>query len=94
MKVQVEIEYSAMPPAEELQGMQWAAKALASDPNSISVRLGETRRHRPAIILEFEMKTQAQYKVVDRICDTVHLCAGILYADMTVRFPKERRHAR
>ena len=94
MKVQVEIEYSAMPPAEELQGMQWAAKALASDPNSISVRLGETRRHRPAIVLEFEMKTQAQYKVVDEIFDGVHQYTGRLYSDMTVRFPKERRHAR
>jgi len=94
VKVQVEVEYSATPPAEELQAMQWAAKALASNPNSISVRLGETRRHRPAIILEFEMKTQAQYKVVDKISDNVHQYTGRLYSDMTVCFPKERRHAR
>ena len=92
MQVQVEVEYSATPPAEELQAMRWAAKTLASNPNSISVRLSETRRHRPAIVLEFEMKTQAQYKVVDEIFDTVHQYTGRL-SDMTVRFPKERRHA-
>ena len=74
--------------------MQWAAKALASNPNSISVRLGKTRRRRPAIILEFEMKTQVQYKVVDKISDNVHQYTGRLYSDMTVCFPKERRHAR
>ena len=94
MQVQVEVEYSATPPAEEVQAMRWAAKTLASNPNSISVRLSETRRHRPAIVLEFEMKTQAQYKVVDEIFDTVHQYAGRLYSDMTVRFPKERRHTR
>ena len=93
MQVQVEVEYSAAPPAEELQAMRWAAKTLASNPNSISVRLSETRRHRPAIVLEFEMKTQAQYKVVDEIADNVHQYTGKLYSDMTVRFPKERRHA-
>ena len=94
MKVQVEVEYSATPPAEELQAMQWAAKTLASNPNSISVRLGETRRRCPAIVLEFEMKTQAQYKVVDKISDSIHQYTGRLYSDMTIRFPKERRHAR
>ena len=93
MQVQVEVEYSATPPAEELQAMRGAAKTLASNPSSISVRLSETRRHRPAIVLEFEMKTQAQYKVVDEIFDTVHQYTGRLYSDMTVRFPKERRHA-
>ena len=94
MQVQVEIEYSATPPAEEVQAMRWAAKTLASNPNSISVRLSETSRHRPVIVLEFEMKTQAQYKVVDEIFDNVHQYTGKLYSDMTVRFPKERRHAR
>jgi hypothetical protein len=94
MQVQVEVEYSATPPAEEVQAMRWAAKTLASNPNSISVRLGETRRHRPAIVLEFEVKTQAQYKVVDEISEGVHQYTGRLYSDMTVRFPKERRHAR
>ena len=94
MQVQVEIEYSATPPAEELQAMREAAETLASNPDSLSVRLSETRRHRPAIVLEFEMKTQAQYKVVDEIFDTVHQYTGRLYSDMTVRFPKERRHAR
>jgi hypothetical protein len=94
MQVQVEVEYSATPPAEEVQAMRWAAKTLASNPNSISVRLSETRRHRPAIVLEFEMKTQAQYKVVDEISDHVHQYTGKLYSDMTVRFPKERRRAR
>jgi hypothetical protein len=93
MQVQVEVEYSATPPAEEVQAMRWAAKTLASNPNSISVRLSETRRHRPAIVLEFEMKTQAQYKVVDEIADSVHQYTGRLYSDMTVRFPKERRRA-
>ena len=94
VKVQVEVEYSAMPPDEELQAMRWAAKTLTSNPNSISVRLDETSRHLPAIVLEFEMKTQAQYKVVDEIFDSVHQYTGRLYSDMTVRFPKERRHAR
>ncbi len=93
MQVQVEIEYSATPPAEEVQAMRWAAKTLASNLNSISVRLSETRRHRPAIVLEFEMETQAQYKVVDGIFDSVHQYTGRLYSDMTIRFPKERRRA-
>jgi len=88
MKVQVEVEYSATPPAEELQAMRRAAKTLTSNLNSISVRLDETSRRLPAIVLEFEMKTQAQYKVVDEIFDSVHLYTGELYSDMTVRFPK------
>jgi len=94
VKVQVEVEYSAIPTAEELQAMCRAAKTLTSNPNSISVRLDETSRHLPAIVLEFEMKTHAQYKVVDEIFDSVHRYTGELYSDMTVRFPKERRHAR
>jgi hypothetical protein len=93
MQVQVEVEYSATPPAEEVQAMRWAEKTLASNPDSISVRRSETRCHRPAIVLEFEMKTQAQYKVVDEIADNVHQYTGRLYSDMTVRF-QERRHAR
>ena len=94
MKVQVEVEYSVIRRAKELRAMRRAAKSLASDPDSISVRLDETSRHLPAIVLEFEMKTQAQYRVVDRISDVVHLYTSRFYSDMTIRFPKERRRTR
>ena len=69
--------------------MRRAGKVLSSAPESVSVRGGESSRGRPAIVLEFEMKTQAQYKVVYGIFDTVQFYAdGGLYHDLGVSFPK------
>ena len=87
MHVWVEIEYAAEPPDEELKAMRRAGEALALTPKSVSVRRAKSRQGRPALVLEFEMKTQAQYKVVDGVFDTVQFYAnGKLYYDMSVRF--------
>ncbi len=94
MQVRVEVEYREVPPPEEMRAMRQVALRLTSDPSHISVYSGETLRHRPAIILEFEVPTQSQGKAVDRIFDTLHLYAGPLYSDLTVNFPKRRRRPR
>ena len=95
MRVLVEVEYRASPSLAELKAMRRAGKVLSSIPESVSVRRGESSRGRPAIVLEFEMKTQAQYKVVDGIFDTVQFYADSkLYHEMSVGFPKKPKRPR
>ena len=89
MLVQVEVEFSAVPPPDVMENVRQAGIILARDPHSVAVRRGETSRRKPAILLDFETKTQPQYKVVDHIYRTVHSCgAGKFYNDMVIRFPK------
>ncbi|MDO8674312.1 MAG: hypothetical protein Q7O66_23125 [Dehalococcoidia bacterium] len=89
MKVQVEIEYSAVPLPEEVENVRRAGLILAPDSNTVSVRRGETDCGMPSLILDFEMKTQSETKVVDDIAHTVHICvSGKFYCDLAIRFAK------
>ena len=70
MRVRVLIEYTEIPAVEELEALRQASLQLTSSPESVSVQLIENSNY-PTIILEFQMKTQAQYKVVDKIDRTI-----------------------
>lgn len=85
MKVEVELEYRAIPPDEELEIIRDAGRTLTIDQKSVSVRLVEPGKY-PLVILEFVMKTQSQYKVVAEISDEVQRWLGELFNDITIRF--------
>jgi hypothetical protein len=84
VKVRVEIEVDAHR-EENLQGACAAAGSLTNRPQSIVIRELSNRRG-PCLVVEFAMKTAAQYKVVDRIFDEFKY--GVPgYVDMSVTFP-------
>lgn len=86
MNVRVELIYRAVPPEAELKTIQQAGHYLTNNSKSVSVRLVETAES-CVIILEFSMKTQAQYKVVDKISDEVQRwLLSDLYDDIVIRF--------
>ena len=86
MKVQVELEYRAVPPEAELETIRQAGQTLTNNPKSVTVRLVETAES-PLIILEFTMKTQAQYKVVDEISNEVQRwLLSDLFRDIAIQF--------
>ncbi len=93
MKVEVELQYRAVPADEELEIIREAGKSLTNDPKSVSVRLVETETY-PLIILEFTIKNQAQYKVVDQISDEVQQCLGKLYNGIAIRFHQPHKKSR
>jgi hypothetical protein len=84
VKVRVEIDVDAHS-EENLQGARDAAGSLTNRPQSIVIREVYKRR-RACLVVEFTMKTAAQYKVVDRIFDEFKY--GVPgYEDMSVTFP-------
>ena len=84
MKVRVEIDVDAHS-EENLQGAHDAAANLTNRPQSIVAR--EVSKHqKPCLVVEFTMKTAAQYKVVDRIFDEFQYAVPG-YKDMSVTFP-------
>lgn len=93
MKVEVELEYRAIPSDEELVMIRDAAKSLTTEPKSVSIRVVETDRY-PLVILEFMMKNQAQYKVVSEISDEVQRWLGDLFSDITIRFHQPQKKSR
>ena len=93
MKVEVELQYRAIPSDKELEIIRDAGKSLTTDPKSVSVRLVETDAY-PLVILEFVMKNQAQYNVVSEISDEVQRWLGELFNDMTIRFHQPRKKSR
>ena len=93
MKVEVELQYRAIPSDKELEIIRDAGKSLTTDPKSVSVRLVETDAY-PLVILEFVMKNQAQYNVVSKISDEVQRWLGELFNDMTIRFHQPRKKSR
>ena len=92
MKVEVELQYQAIPPDEELEIIRDAGKNLTIDPKSVSVRLVETDAY-PLVILEFVMRTQAQFNVVSEISDEVQRWLGELFNDITIRFPQPSKRS-
>jgi hypothetical protein len=93
MKVQVELQYRAVPPDEEFETIRQAGRRLTTDLKSVSVRLVETEKY-PLIILEFAMKNQAQYKVVDEISDQVQQWVGEFFNDIAIRFDQPGKKSR
>ena len=86
MRVQVEIVIAPHPPERVKEALRAAGESLASAIDTVSVQVCTTGP--PTAILEFEMPTEAQYKVVDKIFSTVKFYAWEFYEDITVRFPK------
>jgi hypothetical protein len=110
MKVEVELEYRAIPPDGEFEIIRAAGQRLTTDSKSVSVRLVEGQRlttdsksvsvrlveteKYPLMILEFVMKNQAQYKVVSEISDEVQRWLNQPYNDIAIRFHQPRKKAR
>jgi hypothetical protein len=88
MRVQVEIVIAPHPPERVQKALRAAGKRLASATDTVSVQVRATEP--PTAVLEFEMPTKAQYKVVDEIFSTVKFYAWEFYEDITVRFPKRQ----
>jgi hypothetical protein len=86
MRVQVEIVIAPHPTERAKEALRTAGESLASAIDTVSVQVRATEP--PTAILEFEMLTEAQYKVVDKIDSTVKFYAWEFYEDITVRFPK------
>jgi hypothetical protein len=85
MKVSVELIYKAMPSDRELETIREAGCTLTSDQKSVSVQVLE-KGDRYAVVLEFVMPTQAQYKVVDRVSDEVQRWLMEPYKDIAIGF--------
>ena len=93
MKVEVELQYRAIPPDEELEIIRAAGKNLTTNPKSVSIRVVETDTY-PLVILEFVMRNQAQFNVVSEISDEVQRWLGELFNDITIRFPQPQKKSR
>ena len=93
MKVEVELQYQAIPPDEELEIIRSAGKNLTTDRKSVSVRVVETDAY-PLVILEFVMRNQAQFNVISEISDEVQRWLGELFNDITIRFPQPQKKSR
>jgi len=89
MKVQVELTYRTVIPEAELEIIRRAGRNLTNNPKSVSVRLVETAEA-ALIILEFTMKNQAQYKVVNEISDEVQRWLNEPLDDIAIRFEPMR----
>jgi hypothetical protein len=87
MKASVELIYQAMPSDRELEKIREAGHRLTSNRKSVSVQVLE-KDDRYAVVLEFTMRTEAQYKVVDRVADEVRRWLMEPYDDMGIRFGK------
>jgi hypothetical protein len=86
MRVQVEIAIAPHPIESVQEALRAAGERLASATDTVSVQVRTTEP--PVAILEFEMPTKAQYKVVDEIFSTVKFYAWEFHEDITVRFPR------
>jgi hypothetical protein len=87
MKASVELIYKAMPSDRELEKIREAGHRLTSNRKSVSVQVLE-KDDRYAVVLEFTMPTEAQYKVVDRVAREVRRWLMEPYEDMGIRFGK------
>jgi uncharacterized membrane protein len=85
MKVSVELIYKAVPSDRELERIREAGHRLTSNRKSVSVLVLE-KDDRYAVVLEFVIPTQAQYKVVDRVADEVQCGLTEPYEDMVIGF--------
>jgi len=88
MRVEIEIVIAPHPPERLQEALRAAGKRLTSATDTVSVQICASEP--PTAILEFDMPTEAQYKVVDKIFQTVKFYAWQFYEDITVRFPRDR----
>jgi hypothetical protein len=85
MQVEVELQYEAIPPDDELDTIRRAGRTLTCSPKSVTVTVQATDAS-TIVILKFDMKTQAQYKVVQEISDEVTCFLSELFLDICIRF--------
>jgi hypothetical protein len=85
MKVSVELIYQAMPSDRELKTIREAGHTLTSKRKSVSVQVLD-KADQYAVLLEFTMPTEAQYKVVDRVSDEVQCWLMEPYEDICISF--------
>ncbi len=69
------------------------AKSEMED-NSETIKINIENGEPLIAILEFEMPTQAQYKVVDKIYKKVKFWAWDFYQDISIGFAKSNRRGR
>jgi len=84
MRVQITVMCAPHPREEAEAALRVAGERLALTADSVSVRMDPTEPRN--VILEFEMRQAAQYKVVDDIFETVKDWAWEFYEDITIRF--------
>jgi hypothetical protein len=87
MKASVELIYKTMPSDREIVRIRDAGMQLTSDPDSVSVVVTQTD-NQYAVLLEFVIPTEAQYKVVDRVSDEVQRWLMEPYDDICIQFGK------
>jgi hypothetical protein len=85
MQVLFELIYKAVPSDRELENIRDAGHRLTSNPKSVSVQVLE-KDDRYAVVLEFTMRTEAQYKVVSRVSDEVQRWLMEPYEDICIGF--------
>jgi hypothetical protein len=85
VKTSVELIYKAMPSDRELETIREAGHTLTSNRQSVSVQVLE-RDNQYAVVLEFTMPTEAQYKVVSRVSDEVQRWLMEPYEDICIGF--------
>ncbi|MEE8391930.1 MAG: hypothetical protein V3S14_14190 [Anaerolineae bacterium] len=86
MRVEVKIVIAPHPPERVQEALRAVGKRLASATDTVSVQIRASEP--PTALLKFEMLTVTQYKVVDKIFETVKFYAWEFYEDITVRFPR------
>jgi hypothetical protein len=85
MQVEVELQYEAIPSDDELDTIRRAGQTLATSPKSVSVTVQATDES-TIVTLKFDMKNQAQYKVVEAISDEVTCFLNEQFLDICIRF--------
>jgi len=85
MKVTVKLTYLSIPPSNEFETIREAGLGLSNRPASVAVNLVDTGKQ-PVIVLEFAMKTQAQYKVVSEVSDEVQRWLFGPLEDISIQF--------
>lgn len=88
MRVQVAILCTPRPSKEIVSSLEEAGRRLTTRVDSVSVTVYEGEPL--TAVLEFEMRREAQYKVVDRIWEQVKFWTQSFREDITVRFPKKQ----
>jgi ribosome recycling factor len=88
MRVQVEVLCTPKPSKAIVSALEEAGRRLTPRMDSVSVRVYEGESL--TAILEFEMRREALYKVIDRIWEQVKFWTQDFREDITVRFPKDQ----
>lgn len=85
MKVEVELLYKALPSEHELETIQENGYTLTSNKKSVVLSTLERDGYQ-VVVLRFDMRTQAQYKVVQYVSDEVQRWLVEPMEDIIIRF--------